>query len=39
MMSLIFKYEKYILKTIQCILQLNYSLYGGMFFNFNFDIN
>jgi hypothetical protein len=22
----------------QCILQLDYSFYGGLFFNFNFDI-
>jgi len=28
----------YILENFQYILQLNYSLYGGLFFNFNFDI-
>jgi hypothetical protein len=30
--------KKYILENFQCILQLNYSFYGGLFFNFNFDI-
>jgi hypothetical protein len=30
--------KKYILEKFQCILQLNYSFYGGVFFNFNFDI-
>jgi hypothetical protein len=26
------------LEKYQCILQLNYSFYGGLFFNLNFDI-
>jgi len=30
--------KKIILEKFQCILQLNYSFYGGLFFNFNFDI-
>jgi len=30
--------KNYILENFQCILQLNYSFYGGLFFNFNFDI-
>ncbi len=39
MMSQNFKYEKiYILEKFQCSLQLNYSFYGGLFFNFNFEI-
>jgi hypothetical protein len=35
-----FKYENiYILENFQCILQLNYSFYGGLFFNFNFNFD
>jgi hypothetical protein len=30
--------KKIILEKIQCILQLNYSFYGGLFFIFYFDI-
>jgi hypothetical protein len=30
--------KKYILEKFQCILQLDYSFYDGLFFNFNFDI-
>jgi len=33
-----FKYEKNILENFQCILKSNYSFYGGLFFNFYFDI-
>jgi hypothetical protein len=32
-------WKKIILKKYQCIVQLNYWFYGGLFFNFNFDIN
>jgi hypothetical protein len=28
----------YILENFQCILQLNYSFYGGLFIYFTFDI-
>jgi hypothetical protein len=33
-----FKYEKKLLEKFQCIIQLNYSFYGGLFFYFNFNI-
>jgi hypothetical protein len=33
-----FKYKKIILEKFQCILQLNYLFYGGLFFIFYFDI-
>jgi hypothetical protein len=31
-------WKKIILENFQCILQLNYSFYGGIFLNFNSDI-
>jgi hypothetical protein len=38
-MSQIFKYEKnIILENFQCILQLKYSFYDGLFSNLKFDI-
>jgi hypothetical protein len=30
--------KKYTLEKFQCILKFNYLFYGGLFFNFNFDI-
>jgi hypothetical protein len=30
--------KKIILEKFQCIVQLNYSFYGGLFLNFNSDI-
>jgi hypothetical protein len=30
--------KKYILENFQCILQLKYSIYDGLFLIFNFDI-
>jgi hypothetical protein len=31
-------WKQIILEKFQHLLQLNYSFYGGLFFNFNFDI-